>query len=60
MHLVPAGEFDMGSDTRSSNEQPVHTVSLDPFYMDEHEVTNAMYARCVGRRWLTPSRGAVC
>ena len=43
---VPAGEFTMGSDV-SSNEQPIHTVYLDAFWIDQTEVTNAMYAKCV-------------
>ena len=42
MVLVPAGSFDMGSG-ESSDEQPVHTVYVDAFYMDEYEVTNAQY-----------------
>jgi formylglycine-generating enzyme required for sulfatase activity len=46
MHLVPAGEYDMGSEYGELTEQPVHTVFIDAFYMDEHEVTNAMYALC--------------
>ena len=59
MRLVPAGAFEMGSDTISSKELPVHTVSLDPFYMDEHEVTNAMYARCVAADGCSePSHGS--
>ena len=43
MVLIPAGEFKMGSDTGAPNERPVHTVYLDAFYMDTHEVTNAQY-----------------
>ena len=43
MALIPAGEFEMGSDTGKNNERPVHTVYLDAFYMDTHEVTNAQY-----------------
>ncbi len=42
MVLIPAGEFQMGSEN-SENEMPVHTVYLDDFYMDVHEVTNAQY-----------------
>ena len=42
MVLIPAGSFDMGSG-ESSDEQPVHTVYVDAFYMDEYEVTNAQY-----------------
>ena len=45
MVLIPAGEFQMGSDDADArdNEQPVHTVHVDAFYMDTHEVTNAEY-----------------
>ena len=43
MVLIPAGEFKMGSHTGKNNERPVHTVYLDAFYMDTHEVTNAQY-----------------
>ena len=43
MVLIPAGEFEMGSRTGKNNERPVHTVYLDAFYMDIHEVTNAQY-----------------
>ena len=45
MVLIPAGQFQMGSidDEASNNEQPVHTVHLDAFFMDEHEVTNLEY-----------------
>ena len=45
MHLIPAGEFEMGDHfgEGQSDERPVHTVYLDVFYMDETEVTNAMY-----------------
>ncbi len=45
---VPAGEFRMGSDNGASNEKPVHTVSLDAYWIDQTEVTNGMYALCVG------------
>ena len=44
MVYVPAGEFEMGSKDGGSDEQPVHTVSLDGFWIDETEVTNAQYA----------------
>ncbi len=45
MFLIPAGTFQMGAVTGDSDEQPVHTVSLDTFYMDVYEVTNAQYQR---------------
>ena len=49
MVLIPAGEFEMGSDAADSqvDEQPIHTVYVDAFYMDEHEVTNLDYKRFV-------------
>ena len=45
MVLIPAGEFQMGSNNEEAenNEQPVHTVHLDAFYMDKYEVTNAQF-----------------
>ena len=43
MALIPAGEFEMGSNNGAANERPVHTVYLDAFYMDIYEVTNAQY-----------------
>lgn len=47
MVLIPAGEFQMGSDDieGGENEQPVHTVYVDAFYMDIYEVTNADFKK---------------
>ena len=44
---VPAGEFEMGTKDGHSDEEPVHTVYLDAYWIDRTEVTNAMYAKCV-------------
>ena len=41
MVLVPAGKFQMGSTTGDVDEQPVHTVDVDAFYIDLHEATNS-------------------
>ena len=44
MVLIPAGEFQMGSDDSAEhNEKPVHTVYVDAFYIDKYEVTNAQF-----------------
>ena len=45
MVLIPAGQFQMGSDDAEAqkDEQPVHTVQVDAFYMDTYEVTNAQF-----------------
>jgi len=45
--FVPAGSFMMGSEDGSSDEQPVHEVTLDAFWIDRTEVTNAQFAGCV-------------
>ena len=47
MVLIPAATFQMGSIIGDSDEQPVHTVSLNAFYMDMYEVTNARYQKFV-------------
>ena len=61
MVLIPAGEFQMGSNSGGSNEKPIHSVYIDAFYMDEYEVTNAEYAAFLnakgkhtesGKTWL--------
>jgi serine/threonine-protein kinase len=47
MIYVPAGEFSMGSPVGTVDEQPLHTVYLDAYWIDQTEVTNAMYSLCV-------------
>jgi formylglycine-generating enzyme required for sulfatase activity len=47
MVLIPAGTFQMGSTIGDNDEQPVHTVTLNAFYMDMYEVTNARYQKFV-------------
>ncbi len=49
MVLIPAGEFMMGNNGRGTvdgpgdpDETPVHKVSVEAFYMDQYETTNAM------------------
>ncbi len=48
MVWIPAGTFKMGStDAAFADAQPVHSVIVSGFWMDEHEVTNAEYERFV-------------
>jgi formylglycine-generating enzyme len=42
MALIPAGDFEMTGPGGDSGPE-THTVSLDAFYMDIHEVTNSQY-----------------
>ena len=55
MVLIPAGEFQMGSNApeAQNDEQPVHTVYVDAFFMDKYEVTNLDYKKFVlaNPRW---------
>lgn len=43
---VPAGEFIMGSNDDDQNDNPEHKVNLKSFWIDQTDVTNAMYAKC--------------
>lgn len=45
MIFIPGGTFQMGDDFHegNSNELPVHSVSLSPFFMSRYEITNGQY-----------------
>lgn len=58
MVYIPAGTFQMGSESGGSDEKPVHAVTLNAFWMDEHEITNAMYKLCVEAKACQPSADA--
>ncbi|HSS35247.1 MAG TPA: formylglycine-generating enzyme family protein, partial [Patescibacteria group bacterium] len=47
MAWIPGGSFRMGSDAFYAEERPVHTVSVDGFWMDDHQVTVAEFRRFV-------------
>ena len=47
MVRVPGGEFAMGSDRFYPEEQPIHRVSVDELWVDEHPVTVAQFRRFV-------------
>jgi formylglycine-generating enzyme required for sulfatase activity len=53
---VPAGDFIMGNDNGDPNEHPAHTVYLDSYWIDQTEVTNRMYAKCVAEGACTKSQ----
>ena len=49
MIWIAGGEFTMGTnDVRSfPNERPAHRVHVEGFWIDEHDVTNAEFAKFV-------------
>jgi serine/threonine-protein kinase len=51
--FVPAGKFEMGNDTYKG-EGPLHAVELNGFWIDQTEVTNAQYAKCVEQAVCQP------
>jgi formylglycine-generating enzyme required for sulfatase activity len=47
---LDGGTFRMGNDASSREaERPAHEVKVDPFQLDEHEVTNSQFAQFVGK-----------
>lgn len=49
MVLIPGGTFSMGADNAQADEDeyPKHEVTVDSFYIDATEVTNAQFAKFV-------------
>ena len=47
MVWIAGGTFEMGSNDGEADEKPVHTVTVDGFYMDIHEVTVGQYKRFI-------------
>ena len=45
MVVIPAGSFEMGSRSGRADEKPVHTVWIDAFLMDKHEMTQAVWEK---------------
>jgi sulfatase modifying factor 1 len=46
--LVQGGTFSMGSDGGESNEKPIHTVTVNGFYMSRYMVTQAQWRIVMG------------
>lgn len=60
MKAIPAGEFLMGSKRGKADEQPVHKVKLDAFWMGTYEVTWDIYEPFLYKDYeTTQSIGAV-
>ncbi len=53
---IPEGEYLMGSEAGETNEAPAHTVTLDDYWLDQTEVTNAMYALCAAAGACEPPK----
>jgi formylglycine-generating enzyme required for sulfatase activity len=47
MIRIPGGTFTMGDDEQEPEERSAHRVTLRPFWIDRHEVTNAQFRRFV-------------
>jgi formylglycine-generating enzyme required for sulfatase activity len=56
MVWVPGGAFLMGSNDFYPEERPIHCVTVDGFWMDEHAVTNAEFRRFVKATGHVPGR----
>jgi formylglycine-generating enzyme required for sulfatase activity len=53
---IPAGPFEMGSETGREDERPVRRVTLDAYSIDRYEVTNSQYTRFVAATGRRPPR----
>jgi formylglycine-generating enzyme required for sulfatase activity len=60
MVAIPGGTFEMGdhAGVGGSKEQPVHSVTLDAFYMDKYEVSNTKFADFLNNSTVTVSYGS--
>lgn len=51
--FVPSSEFIMGS-SGGHDTEPIHQVYLDAYWIDQTEITNSMYRKCVEANRCTP------
>ena len=47
MVYIPAGDFQMGSETGEGDERPIHLVQLDSFWIDQFEITNSAFEQFI-------------
>jgi len=47
MIRIPAGQFVRGDENGFPDEKPARSIYLDEYYIDQYEVTNRQYSRCV-------------
>ncbi|NBR84902.1 MAG: formylglycine-generating enzyme family protein [Verrucomicrobia bacterium] len=47
MVWIPGGTFQMGSEEGQPDEKPVHEVTVDGFWMDKYELTNAEFEKFI-------------
>jgi formylglycine-generating enzyme required for sulfatase activity len=65
MAYIPDGTFEMGDNlgNGASDERPVHTVTVDSFYMGKYEITNGQYRdylnSALGQGLITVTSGVV-
>ena len=57
MAYIPGGVFHMGNNNGEYDEKPEHFVKLEPYYIDETEVTNGEYAICEVEKICKPPQG---
>ena len=60
MVRIPGGTFKMGVAGSFAYEGPVHSVTVKPFFLDKHEVTNAQFAafvKATGYRTVAEKEG---
>jgi serine/threonine-protein kinase len=51
---IPVGTFKMGRNDGPDNEKPEHPVTVQPFKMDKHEVTNGEFYEFIKATGYTP------
>lgn len=55
MARIPAGPFTMGADSGGEqDEHPAHVVTLEAYWLDKTEVTNAAYRACMDAKVCRP------